>query len=152
MARIRSILRRVNVSAKVFDLLNSLTGHEEADKGKDLASTWVNALSAADKQLLHIARAFIASPDVLCLHKPTLHQSAQGAKAIFAALRSFVDDRGLDVSGDSTKRRPRTCIMTCTKFDGVNISDQVFAVSTTGISQVAAHADGSYELSADDLR
>lgn len=145
--RIKQVLEKLGVSAKVLLLLD----HENRNEMQD-PLVWQNALSSSDKQLLHVARALISNPDVICLHTPTRYQSNKVAHRVFTALREFVDQRGLCVSAsdnDKMKRRPTTCIMTCTKTEAIEISNEVYEVYDGGIERVNKDNDGHFQISAE---
>jgi ABC-type ATPase involved in cell division len=73
---------------------------------------WEEKLTIADKVLLHLARAFVANPEVLVVHKPTLVFDHAMSIHVMQLLQKFVRDRGLHVEGDRRVRHMRTCIRT----------------------------------------
>ena len=55
-----------------------------------MVADWSFLLSSTESALLHIARAFIANPEVMCLHKPVLHLSQQMGDNIYKVLQEYV--------------------------------------------------------------
>mmetsp|Transcript_94419 Transcript_94419/g.295433 ORF Transcript_94419/g.295433 Transcript_94419/m.295433 type:complete len:129 (+) Transcript_94419:3-389(+) len=90
---------------------------------------WRVVLSHTDAFILSLARAFIANPQVLCIHKPTLFLSKRSAANVLRLLRQFVEDRGLALDEDPKERQPRTVIFTSARRDSVEASDEIFNVS-----------------------
>merc|ERR1711972_842290 len=106
LERVKEVCRRLTISDRLISAIDPDCKHE---------LTWSSALSSSEKALLCIARALIANPEVLCIHKPTLHVNAQTASTIVNLLREFVDERGIAQKGQIDRRRPRTCILTSTR-------------------------------------
>merc|ERR1712187_148134 len=76
-----------------------------------LECSWSTLLSLTECVQLHIARALIANPEVLCIHKPTLTFNDALKEQIYKVLKEFVLNRGLEMDPKSFyMRRPRTCI------------------------------------------
>jgi ABC-type bacteriocin/lantibiotic exporter with double-glycine peptidase domain len=93
---------------------------------------WGEVLSRTQCSLLSIACGLVANPEVLLIHKPTEALDAVTAACVLKQLRAFVDGKG--VVQDAQKehmRKPRTCIITCSRLMAVDLSDQVFHVSTS---------------------
>lgn len=114
--RVKRICKRLRIPSEVMDFMN-----------RDVPFGQV--LSQTQCQLVTIARALIANPEVLCIHKPTLVFSAAAGRLVDAVLREFVDQRGFEVDPDTRSlRRPRTCIMTTTSSADIGLADAVFHV------------------------
>jgi len=66
-------------------------------------------LAASHAKLIHLARAFIADPEVLVVHEPTFFLAQDLSRVVMEALAAFVKLRGL-VPDDQRQqsRRPRT--------------------------------------------
>jgi ABC-type lipoprotein export system ATPase subunit len=126
--RIMRICNRLNMPETVIDLIK-----------QDEVMHWDEILSMTQKALLHLARALIANPNVLVVHKPTMVFNEVAAGVIMSALRSFVEDRGLEVQGESMNRRMRTCILTSKDKHACTMADRILCVSRTGISSVNLH-------------
>lgn len=76
------------------------------------------SLSQTQLSLLHLARALVSDPEVLCMQKPTMLLPLPRAQKVFQVLKQFVQHRGLGRSNameDLYARRARTCIFTCSK-------------------------------------
>merc|ERR1712159_122520 len=94
---------------------------------------WREVLSLTESVLLHLARALVANPEGLVIHKPTLVFDDAAAETVFRALRAFVDERGLEQDpSQRLHRRPRTCFCTVSRPTGVQIADQVLQCSKMG--------------------
>merc|ERR1711924_400832 len=94
---------------------------------------WSQVLSLSERMLLHTARALIANPEMLVVHKPTLVFDNVTAGKVLHALRSFVDEKGLEQDPSQwMHRRPRTCFCTVSRPAGVEIADRVFTCDRTG--------------------
>mmetsp|Transcript_27287 Transcript_27287/g.63563 ORF Transcript_27287/g.63563 Transcript_27287/m.63563 type:complete len:907 (-) Transcript_27287:119-2839(-) len=122
--RVVAILRRLELPEQVIDLVHS----EE-----QLA--WGEVLPLTQRHLLCVARALIANPDILVMHKPTLAFDERTSVNVLGLLKEFVVKRGVEEQdeGEWHRRRPRTCVITSSKKHGVEIADQVFHVSSKGI-------------------
>jgi ABC-type multidrug transport system fused ATPase/permease subunit len=101
---------------------------------------WNENLSLTQKTSLHLARALIANPDVLMIHKPLLVFDSVTATAVMKCLRRFVDDRGLFMEGDVRCRRRKTCIVSVTRMEGIKVVDKCFSVAKTGVTEVSREA------------
>lgn len=98
---------------------------------------WIAHLTFQQRYLVHLARAIIANPHVLCLHKPTMVHSDNHTIGVLRVLREFVDKRGVEqdpVTQES--RRPRTCIFTSHRFAPVREADMLYNVSDGKIEQI----------------
>jgi len=127
-------VERVKEVCKRLDLPNKLI--EAIDPNSKDEFSWSSALSSSEQSLLCIARALIANPEVLCIHKPTLHVNEKTAKVIINLLREFVDNRGIAQDGVLKFRRPRTCFFTSTRALSLSSADAVFRVSPQCIVKV----------------
>lgn len=105
--RIIFICQTLGVSKKLIYLI-------KIDEKKQ----WLADLSVTQLCLLHLARALIADPEVLCIKKPTELLPQTKATKVFEVLNSYVQLRGLGRANDPDsiqRRRARTCIFTCSK-------------------------------------
>jgi len=90
----------------------------------------LKSLNFSDKVLVHLARAFVANPEVLVLHKPFEHFNPGQRKIVQAAFRQFVDNRGIAMDPETySRRRPRTMIFTTSNEQDLGIADVVLEVS-----------------------
>lgn len=122
------------------EILNTI--EENALKAK-----WLDLLSSTDLALLHVARALIANPYVLVMHKPALFLNNSMADALYTYLKEFVEHRGLHLDdGLFYQRRPRTCIVSSRRIAGkaAEVADAVFAVTRgAGVKLLRAKANSS---------
>ena len=135
MHRNRGKVRRVRLGLRdeIISLLDS-----EKDK-----SSWNTVLSSTQKALLNIARALVSNPEVLVIQTPTVAMADTPARQVLLLLKEFVTKRGLEK--DLAKwhlRRPRTCFFTASRAAGIEIADETYEVSESGvelITQVSSH-------------
>jgi len=126
-------LERVLLICKLLNVPQHLLDAIKADD-RSGPTNWLQLLSSTDASLLHTARALVANPEILCIHKPTLYLNAGLGDNMYRVLKLFVEERGLGQSKDPHdfhRRRPRTCILTTRKASGVSaeMADSVYDVS-----------------------
>jgi len=152
ISRVLSIAKKLGIGDNVLEYLSSkpehslftpkgtlLTIEQSASTSKpDQKHAWNAVLSQTEKHLLCLARALIANPEVLCIHKPTLAFDEKTSNIVLEVLQEYVTDKGIDQDMETQHlRRPRTCIITSAKALGVSSSDRVFHVSKkNGICEV----------------
>jgi len=125
--RVKKVCRRLGLPETVMSMFDS---EEER--------VWGEVLSLTQRHLLSLARAFIANPEVLCIHKPTMPFDEVNSREVFKILREYVDEKGLEQDPASKHlRRPRTCLITSSRMGGIQASDKVFHVSRNCIRDVA---------------
>jgi len=107
------------------DLLNLLKrGHDGP------VHTWAQMISDSNKCLLGIARALIANPEFMCIHKPLKGLNEGTSLKVETALLDFCVEKGL-AQDESTRhlRRPRTCIITAANVESVPSAHHIYFVS-----------------------
>jgi len=123
------------------------------DTVKDKSMTdgdWLNVLSSTEIALLHVARALVTNPEVLCIHKPALFLNTELSDNMYAVLKEFVTNRGLEEKSDPQEfyhRRPRTCIVTARRVAGpaAECADAVYHISAEGgLQLVANHKEATW--------
>lgn len=130
--RIISIMKQMLVPEKFHEFLNP----ENKAKYNQVAR-WGESLSLTQKTQLNICRAFVSNPEVLILHKPTVVFDDVITQNTFEMLRRYVKCKGLDMDPESAHmRRPRTCVITTGRPQGVSCADIVFKVSTDSVVKV----------------
>lgn len=102
---------------------------------------WSDVFSATQCQLMSIATALIANPEVLCIHKPTQYFDAGTAHKVASVFREFVDLKGLECPGPRQSRRPRTCIMTTADNANLRFADAVFNITADDGIQLVKDVD-----------
>eukprot|EP00746_Dinoflagellata_sp_MGD_P121938 gnl/MRDRNA2_/MRDRNA2_56967_c0_seq1.p1 gnl/MRDRNA2_/MRDRNA2_56967_c0~~gnl/MRDRNA2_/MRDRNA2_56967_c0_seq1.p1 ORF type:complete len:1042 (+),score=122.69 gnl/MRDRNA2_/MRDRNA2_56967_c0_seq1:93-3128(+) len=128
--RVRAICERLLLPDRVLEFLS-----EEHMNGKhdDITVDWGEVLRLTERYLLVQARALIANPEVLVLHKPTLACEERLALNTFSMLREFCQQRGLEMDRAMlAHRRPRTCICSTIAKEGIALSDHVLNVQKSG--------------------
>eukprot|EP00747_Dinoflagellata_sp_TGD_P085127 gnl/TRDRNA2_/TRDRNA2_162772_c0_seq2.p1 gnl/TRDRNA2_/TRDRNA2_162772_c0~~gnl/TRDRNA2_/TRDRNA2_162772_c0_seq2.p1 ORF type:complete len:340 (-),score=65.44 gnl/TRDRNA2_/TRDRNA2_162772_c0_seq2:9-995(-) len=107
-----------------------LTPHVINKISSEEVQPWKEILSRSQSSLLCIARALIANPEVLIMHKPTEDFDDITSRNILGILQNFVRQKGIHLDATTRRlRRPRTCIITTSKVAGCFFSDQVWHVS-----------------------
>lgn len=101
---------------------------------------WSSVLSFSQRALINLARALIANPNVLIIHRPTDYLDEAAQSAIMAVLHEFVEKRGIEqdeVLNPIALRPPHTCILSTASFPCIDMADEVICVSKTdGIRNV----------------
>merc|ERR1712014_114955 len=115
--RVTSILRQLGLTDNVLDLLEPESVQAEH---------WLDVLSHSQRHLIGLARALIANPQMLCVHKPTQQLNDASTKCVLAVLKKYVECKGLE--SHSSRARPRTCIMTNVSPWAAEYADVVFHV------------------------
>lgn len=118
-----------------------LQGELEDD---DDEQAWESRLSATDKQILHLARAFLSNPHLLVMHRPWANFDGPQAERLLKTIRSFVANRGTSAAGQ-TGLLARTVIFTCSPNDERAI-EAADAFVTVGIPQGGASVTEAAEL------
>lgn len=98
---------------------------------------WNAVVSISERQKLALARAIIANPDVLAMHRPMFLFDDQTADAVAALFKRFVQERG--IRQDPTRfhsRRPRTCVFSCTSRQGLHACHKIYEVSLQGVREM----------------
>jgi len=91
---------------------------------------WGEMLSQTQRHLLSLARALVANPELLCIHKPTLVFDEITSVMVLELLKEFVMKKGIEQNpGTKQLRRPRTCIITSCKMKDVDVADRIFCIS-----------------------
>merc|ERR1711976_611200 len=83
--RIEAICRSLGLEDEVMRLL-----------GSKRAVAWGDVLSQTQKYLLSLARALIANPEILCIHKPTLVFNEDTSGKVLRMLKKFVRGKGIE--------------------------------------------------------
>jgi len=122
----------------IFDTLGlDKSVHKHYDDEQELQ--WGEVLSNATRHLLSLARAFVANPEVLCVHKPTMPFDEVNSRKVFQVLLDFVRNKGLEQDPKNMHlRRPRTCLITSSKILGIKAADKIFYVAKSGIKELEA--------------
>lgn len=140
--RVRTVCRRLKISEKLLRYLN-----RDDPEMFEVSLDWGDILSTTQRVLLSHARALIANPEILVIHKPTIMFDEATAKNTLTCLSEFIDKRGLCM--DEAKiayRRPRTCIITATRPQGIEAADHVFRVTPTAIFEVKRKSEVTSDL------
>jgi len=128
--RVKQIFRHMGLPGNVLNLLEDDSLH---------FTNWLDVLSVSQRHLLSIARALIANPQVICIHKPTEKYSDERGKKVLALLKEFTEGHGIaqDQRVVSAKTpRPRTCIMTNVSVHAKDYADDIILVSRAGLRRI----------------
>merc|ERR1719215_1431834 len=134
-------------SARVLAICRRLQLAEDVLQHMHEVHPWADVLSQTQCQLVSLARALIANPEVLCLHKPVMVFSDSTAHLLVRALREFVDSRGFEQDpSERHLRRLRTCVMTTSSNAAMELADATFHVSLTeGIRKIVDQSSDAAE-------
>jgi len=125
-ARVVQICELLGMPRRVISLMDST----EYD--------WESKFGIPELHLLNFARALIANPELLCLHKPTCFFNEGRSQKVMAAMKAFVIGKG--VCQDHSKihlRRPRTCIYTTVRPKFIEHADDIVYVDESGARKVS---------------
>lgn len=108
----------------------------EAEEGYQ---AWFSQMSGSEKWRFQLARAFVADPHVLIVHRPVDELDDDLKEVILPLLREFVDKRGLEIDEDARwtlrQRRPRTVIFSTGSIK-TSIADYIWRISEEGVTSV----------------
>lgn len=136
--RAKKICRSLGVSPQIIEFL---------DPKSEVKEAWNEVLALTQRVLLNLARALMANPEILVLHKPALVFDDDRAQNLFSLLHQFVWDRGLHLEGEKEFRRPRTCIMSTSRIAGVQKADRVFQIDKGKVSETTREmVDKTYHM------
>jgi len=131
--RVTAVCKMLLVSEKVLKYLDPT----DTDMF-NVKADWGDILSQTQRTLVSLARAFIANPEILVIHKPTVVLDDATTENTFKCLRTFVTEKGLLMDRRTVaSRRPRTCIITTARPKGVKAADHVFRVTSTGVFETS---------------
>lgn len=103
MERVLHICRELGINKDVISAIQDLKGHDPS-------------FSITQLTLLHLARALISDPEVLCIEKPATMLPLPRAQKVFKVLKQFIRERGIGhPEKEIYARRARTCIFSCSK-------------------------------------
>eukprot|EP00747_Dinoflagellata_sp_TGD_P011552 gnl/TRDRNA2_/TRDRNA2_120855_c3_seq1.p1 gnl/TRDRNA2_/TRDRNA2_120855_c3~~gnl/TRDRNA2_/TRDRNA2_120855_c3_seq1.p1 ORF type:complete len:260 (-),score=34.78 gnl/TRDRNA2_/TRDRNA2_120855_c3_seq1:67-846(-) len=132
--RVADIVRALGMRQDILDLVYS-----------DETYHWGDVLSQTQRSQLCLARALVANPEMLVLHKPTEGFDEISSHFILHLLDDFKRNKGVGFEEDKFEfRRPRTVVMSSSKMVGValTVTDKFFHVSKD---------EGIVELDRNDL-
>jgi ABC-type multidrug transport system fused ATPase/permease subunit len=125
--RVEAILRMLGLPDCVVDLMDENNMH---------GLHWLEVVCLSQRFLLAIARALIANPELLCVHKPTEKFSAAEGKRVLSTLKTFVKERGVKKGPLDIGTRPRTCIMTNVSAVAKDYADDMILVSRDSLKRL----------------
>eukprot|EP00930_Biecheleria_cincta_P087140 TRINITY_DN76394_c0_g1_i1.p1 TRINITY_DN76394_c0_g1~~TRINITY_DN76394_c0_g1_i1.p1 ORF type:complete len:899 (-),score=115.15 TRINITY_DN76394_c0_g1_i1:56-2752(-) len=125
--RVVEICRMLEVPDEIVDQISS-----------DVHLDWQRILSVSERQKISLARAFIANPEVLILHRPFQVFDERSTEALADMLAEFVTGKGiLQDSGGFRSRRPRTCIFSSATGKGLHCCTKIYRVTMQGVDEVS---------------
>ena len=111
----------------------------------DPRDVWMPKLTYTDQAAIHLARAFVMNPEVLVMHRPTIHFDSDRADNVYRLLHEYVECRGIELPpSERDRRRPRTCFMTTSSREEATSADVLIEVGEVAVGVVR-------EISADEL-
>jgi len=97
---------------------------------------WQSRLTVKERHTLNLARALIANPYLICIHKPTMAYGAKNSDMVMQLLRDFVRSRGVEQGNAPVEsRRPRTVIYTSFRKSSTEYADKIYKITKTGVSE-----------------
>eukprot|EP00746_Dinoflagellata_sp_MGD_P079517 gnl/MRDRNA2_/MRDRNA2_31803_c0_seq1.p1 gnl/MRDRNA2_/MRDRNA2_31803_c0~~gnl/MRDRNA2_/MRDRNA2_31803_c0_seq1.p1 ORF type:complete len:882 (+),score=131.99 gnl/MRDRNA2_/MRDRNA2_31803_c0_seq1:194-2839(+) len=134
--RVLRIVERLGLQNRIVDKIASKT-----------VENWDEVLSRTQKLLLSVARALVANPEVLVMHSPAVHLDRTNAEKVFTLLREFVDKKGLEQDPRGWRqRRPRTCVITSNRIDGVQLADHILLCQNKVVKEIRKDTVGEEML------
>jgi len=105
--------------------LNKKKNHFDDDLPDDVDNRkWYDKLSDSEKAAMHLARAFIMNPEVVCFQRPTQHFHTDMKKKVLQLLGENTENRGIGMSAEGIgKRRPRSVFFTVTDRHDSKVAD-----------------------------
>jgi len=133
--RVRAICHQLLIAEKLYKYLD-----EKNTEAFSIKAEWAEVLSQTQSALLSLCRAFIANPEVLVIHKPTVVLDDLHTDNTFKCLREYVTQKGLCMDPKTiVMRRPRTAIITTARAKGVALADKVWNVTPDGVFEKDGH-------------
>jgi len=121
------------------DFLNRTTSSIGAIDGQ--IDSWQRQLSFTDTLLVHLARAFIYSPEVMVMNRPVQSLSDPCARRVRDMIREFVNHRGVELpASDFSMRRKRTAFVSFVRPEGISYADRIWQVSRQGVQEIPKEA------------
>jgi ABC-type multidrug transport system fused ATPase/permease subunit len=111
---------------------------DDDDKSKGSQGLgWMAGRTVKELSMLNLARAMIANPHILTIHKPTLAKAPKEAAAVMGILKEFVDLRGIEQEPDQpvSSRRPRTIIFTSISYESLKHANVIYKVTNHDVTQ-----------------
>eukprot|EP00746_Dinoflagellata_sp_MGD_P075499 gnl/MRDRNA2_/MRDRNA2_30376_c0_seq1.p1 gnl/MRDRNA2_/MRDRNA2_30376_c0~~gnl/MRDRNA2_/MRDRNA2_30376_c0_seq1.p1 ORF type:complete len:947 (-),score=171.62 gnl/MRDRNA2_/MRDRNA2_30376_c0_seq1:25-2814(-) len=131
-ARVRKICERLRLPETVSAFLDP-----NDEKSFKEEHDWSSSLSMTQRQILSIARALVANPEILVLHKPCIQFTEDLTTSTLEVLRDFVDSKGVEMDPKMyCHRRPRTVCMSSSRAAGLRIADVIYMVSKQKVQKV----------------
>lgn len=143
ITRVVGICERLRMAQSLISRLHQdwMSGADEDD------DEWLSALTSTDKMTIHLARAFIANPHVLVMHKPLMRfYQEELRKATMVTIEEFVKYRGLGLNNapdEITKRRTRTVVLSQFHSLELDHAEMVFQLENGQVLQNQAPARGT---------
>lgn len=124
---------RVEKICKMLGLPPEVTDYLRSDDEVD----WNEVFSMTQQSLLSLGRAFVANPEIMCIHKPTMTLDPKTSTIVINLLRAFVDQRGIEQPSDTLcLRRPRTCIVTVSRHETLRLADEIYLVEPSSVKRI----------------
>jgi ABC-type multidrug transport system fused ATPase/permease subunit len=124
---------------RVRKILTALHCEDCVDGGVDSTCTtmWQSQLTVKERHTLNLARALIANPYLLCIHKPTMAYGAKNSDVVMNLIKDFVRNRGVEQGNAPIEsRRPRTVIYTSFRKDSTGYADKIFKIAQNEICEI----------------
>jgi ABC-type multidrug transport system fused ATPase/permease subunit len=125
--RIKGICRKLTVSEAILDTL-------ESREVKDFNLL----LSSSQLKKFHIARAFIANPELLVFDRPIAGFDLKTGDEAMNAMKEHIRCKGLcESSVDTHLRRPRTIVFSTDRPEPCTIADFIYVIRRKAVREVS---------------
>jgi len=108
---------------------------EEESEGEDAQDRWQVSFPYSELAKIHLARAFVMSPEVCVMQRPFSHFSTMSTNTrLMNLIMSMVRNRGVRLPQESVhRRRPRTCFITPEEDWQADMADEVWQIEASSI-------------------
>jgi len=109
--------------------------------GHDANCHWINILTYTQKVKLHMARAFLANPEVIVLDRPLMHFGPDYVPVLLDLFRDHVHNKGIGMPEASRiSRRPRTLFYTAETREQLRGADVIWHVANGRVAELSSGA------------
>jgi hypothetical protein len=122
---------------RIVNILERLSLHDYVPLLDDEVY-WMSRMTPQARSSMNLARAIIANPHALFLHKPAVNSSKVSGQIIMCLLREYVEHRGVeqDVLQPVSARRPRTVLYTSIQASSCKHANIIYRVGYGSVTQL----------------
>lgn len=144
--RVRKILEILDMTKTLKLVEDEMAGAEDSEVLEEVlrstsfapeelpvdSRSWHEILSSTERSKMCLARALIANPEVLILHKPFLNYESEAKPLVRSAILEHKNNRGIAMDFDKVdQRRPRTVFYSVVDPRDADIADVVWEIDST---------------------